>query len=56
MEAAQSLVPGLDAAVVHAATLVTPSHEIALVQPSDTAGLLSQALCDSIWFRPPPSA
>jgi hypothetical protein len=53
---AQPLLPGLDAAVVHAATLLAPPHEIALVQPSDTAGLLSQALCDSIWFRPPPSA
>jgi hypothetical protein len=56
MEAARPLIPGLDAAVVHAATLLTPSHEIALVQPSDTAGLLLQTLCDSIWFRPPPSA
>jgi hypothetical protein len=57
MEAAQPLIPGLDAAVVHAAALLlTPGHEIALVQPSDTAGLLSQALCDDIWFRPPPSA
>jgi hypothetical protein len=56
MEAARPLIPVLDAAVVHAATLLTPSHEIALVRPSDTAGLLSQALCDNIWFRPPPSA
>jgi hypothetical protein len=56
MEGAQLLIPGLDATVVHAATLLTPSHEIVLAQPSDTAGLLSQALCDSIWFRPPPSA
>jgi len=55
-EVAQPLIAGLDAAVVHSATLLTPSHEIALVQPSDSAGLLSQALCDSIWFRPPPSA
>jgi len=56
MDAAQPLVPRLDAVTVHAATLLAPSHEIALVQPSDTAGLLSQALCDSIWFRPPPAA
>jgi hypothetical protein len=55
MDEAQPLVPGLDAAIVHAATLFAPSHEIALVQPSDTPALLSQALCDNIWFRPPPS-
>ena len=56
IDAAEPLGPGLDAAVVHAATLLTPSPEIALVQPSDTAGFLSQALCDRIWFRPPPAA
>jgi hypothetical protein len=56
MDAAKPLVPGLCAAIIHAATLLAPSHEIAFVPPSDTAGPLSQALCDSIWFRPPPSA
>jgi hypothetical protein len=50
----QPLIPDLAAAIVHAATLVSPSPEIALIQPNDTTGLLSQALCDSIWFRPPP--
>jgi hypothetical protein len=56
MESAQILIPGLRSAVIHAATLLTPSHEIALVLPSDNARLLPQALCDSIWSRPPPSA
>jgi hypothetical protein len=51
------LIPELSAIILHAAILFTPSHEIVLAQPSETAaGLLSQASCDSIWFRPPPSA
>jgi hypothetical protein len=48
------LIPDLAAAIVHAATLLLPSPEIALIQPNDTAGPWSQALCDSTWFRPPP--
>jgi hypothetical protein len=56
MDSAQMLIPGLDASVVHSAPLFPQLHEIALVQPSDIDGLLSQAPCDSIWFRPPPSA
>lgn len=54
-EGQQTLIPDLDAAIVHTATLLSPSPKVALVQPSDTAGLLSQVLCDSIWFRPPPA-
>jgi hypothetical protein len=50
------LIPELSAAILHAATLLTPTHQVAFLQPSDTAGLLSLSLCDSIWFRPPPSA
>jgi hypothetical protein len=53
---ADPLAPELTAAILHAAILLTPTHEGAVVQPSDAAGLLSQASCDSIWFRPPPSA
>ena len=56
VDPANPLIPELTAALLHAATLLTPTHEVAFVQPSDTAGLLSQASCDSIWFRPPPSA
>jgi hypothetical protein len=56
VEAASPLVPELEAAILHLASLFTPSHEVALVQPSDTAGPMSLAICDSIWFRPPPSA
>ena len=55
-EAPQPLIPVLSAAVSLAATLLTPSSEVALVQPIDTVGPVPQAACDSIWFRPPPSA
>jgi len=50
------LIPELTAAILHAAILLTPTHKVAVVQPSATVGLASQASCDSIWFRPPPSA
>jgi hypothetical protein len=55
-EAAQPLIPVLSAAISLAATLLTPSSEVALVQPTDTVGPVPQPPCDSIWFRPPPSA
>ena len=55
-ETGKPLLPELTAATSLAATLFTPSHEVALVEPSDGAGPVSQAFCDSIWFRPPPSA
>jgi hypothetical protein len=55
-EPADPLIPELTAAILHAAILLTPTVEVAFVQPCDTAGLLSQASYDSIWFRPPPSA
>jgi hypothetical protein len=55
-EAEKPLLPELTAAISLASALVTLSHEVALIEPSDTAGAVSQALCDSIWFRPPPSA
>jgi hypothetical protein len=56
LEAANPLVPELDAAILDLASFFSPSHEVAFVQPSDTAGPMSLAICDSIWFRPPPSA
>ena len=56
LEPSNPLVPELTAAILHAASLFFPSHDIAFVQPSDTAGPLSLAICDSIWFRPPPAA
>jgi hypothetical protein len=56
IDATDPLIPELSVVLLHAAILFTPTHHVALVQPSDTAGLLSQAPCDSIWFRPPPSA
>jgi hypothetical protein len=55
-DGAKPLIPGLGVAAVHAATLFALSHEIALVQVNEPASFLSQTLCDSIWFRPPPSA
>ena len=55
-EGAQPLIPALSAAIALAATLLTPSSEVTLDQPTDTVGPIPQATCDSIWFRPPPSA
>ena len=55
-EAGKPLLPELSAGISRASTLFTLSHEVALIEPSDTAGAISQTLCDSIWFRPPPSA
>ncbi len=56
IEPSDPLIPELTAALLHAAVLLAPTHEVAFVQPSDSAGLLSRVSCDSIWFRPPPSA
>ena len=56
IEPCDPLIPELTAALLHAAILLAPTHDVAFVRPSDTAGLVSQASCDSIWFRPPPSA
>ncbi|MCU1242437.1 MAG: hypothetical protein JWO71_3163 [Candidatus Acidoferrum typicum] len=56
LEAANPLIPELETAILYAASFFCPSHEVTLVQPNDTAGPMSQASCDSIWFRPPPSA
>jgi hypothetical protein len=56
VEPANPLVPGLDAAILHVFSFFSLSHKIALVQPSDPAMPMALASCDSIWFRPPPSA
>jgi len=56
LEAANPLIPELDAVLLHVASLFSLSHKVAFVQPSDAAGPMAQAICDSIWFRPPPSA
>jgi hypothetical protein len=56
IEPSVPLIPQLTAALLYAAALLAPSHKVDFVQPSATAGLVSQAPCDSIWFRPPPSA
>jgi hypothetical protein len=52
-EAAPSLIPVLSLAL--GANLLLPARPVALVQPKDIVSL-PQAPCDSIWFRPPPSA
>jgi hypothetical protein len=54
-EDAQPLIPALDAAIIYATSLLTPPA-VEGVQPTDTPTPLAQVLCDSIWFRPPPSA
>jgi hypothetical protein len=56
LEAANPLISGLDAAILHAFSLFSLSHKVAFVQPSDAVTPMSQAICDNIWFRPPPSA
>jgi hypothetical protein len=56
IEPADPLIPELTAAILHASILSTPNHEVGFVQPSGVAGLVSRASCDSVWFRPPPSA
>lgn len=52
-EAAPSLIPVLS--LVLGLNLLPPSEPVALAPPSDRVSL-PQAPCDSIWFRPPPSA
>jgi hypothetical protein len=54
--AGKPLLPALSAAIFSASALFAPSHEVALVQPGDIVAPVPQALCGSIWFRPPPSA
>jgi len=56
IEPSDPLIPELTAALLHTAALIAPSHKVDFVPTSDTAGVVSQASCDSIWFRPPPSA
>jgi hypothetical protein len=56
VEDAQPLTPALHIILAHAAALFVSSHKVALVQPDNTSRFLSLDLCDSVWFRPPPSA
>jgi hypothetical protein len=55
-EVGRPLLPALSAAIFLVSALFAPSHEVALVQLSDVVVPVPQALCDSVWFRPPPSA
>jgi hypothetical protein len=55
-EAGKLLLPALSAAIFLVSALFAPSHKVDLIQPIDRVGPVSQELCDSIWFRPPPSA
>lgn len=54
-DAGEQLIPALRAVFSHAA-LFTPRTEIARVRPSDSPLFVQQTPCDSIRFRPPPSA
>jgi hypothetical protein len=54
--AGKPLLPALGAAIFLVSALFVPSHEVALVQPDDIVAPVPQALCYSIWSRPPPSA
>ena len=55
-ETGKPLLPALSAAVFVATTLLTQYHDVGLVQAIDSVRSVSHELCDSIWFRPPPSA
>jgi len=46
----------LDAAILLVSSLFPPAPKLVFVQRSEPAGAMSQARCDSIWFRPPPTA
>jgi hypothetical protein len=56
LEAANPRIPELDAVILHVASLFSLSCKVVSVQPNDTAPSMSQAICGSIWFRPPPAA
>src|ERR1700730_15354264 len=43
IDATDPLISELSAVLLHAAILFAPTHKVTLVQPIDTAGLLSQA-------------
>ena len=55
-EAGKPLLPALSAAALVATTLLTQCHDVGWAQSIDSVCTVSQELCDSIWFRPPPSA
>jgi hypothetical protein len=56
LEPATPLLPELTPAICWAAISLAPSHELAVALTRDAVAPVSQAPCDSIWFRPPPSA
>ena len=55
-EEGKPLLPALSAAIFLVSAVFAPSHEVAQVQPGDIVVSVPQALCDCIWFRPPPAA
>lgn len=56
LEPAKPLLPELTAAIFCAALFLRATDEGAMVQPHHAVAVVSLAPCDSVWFRPPPSA
>jgi hypothetical protein len=56
LEPAKPLLPELTAAIFCAAIFLRATDEVGFAQPRDAVAPVSQAPCDSVWFRPPPSA
>jgi hypothetical protein len=55
-ESAKPLLPELAAVLFCAAIFLRAGDEIVVVHAPDAVALVSLAACDSVWFRPPPSA
>ena len=56
LEPAKPLLPELTAAIFCAAILMSASNDVGAVHRRDAVAPVSMALCDNVWFRPPPSA
>ena len=56
LEPAKPLLPELTAAIFCVAILMSSSNDVGAVQGRDAVAAVSLVPCDSVWFRPPPSA
>jgi len=56
LEPAKPLLPELTAAIFCVAILLMASDDVGAVQGRDAVAAVSLVPCDSVWFRPPPSA
>jgi hypothetical protein len=53
---AKPLLPELTAAIFCAVVVLRADKEVVVALPDDEAVPMLMAACDSVWFRPPPSA